>query len=78
MSTAAPPVRPSRADRFLGAVERVGNRLPEPFALFLILFLVIALVSTFMALADVTVQVPGAEEVTRIQGLFTPEGLTRT
>jgi aminobenzoyl-glutamate transport protein len=76
MSTAAPPVRPSRADRFLGAVERVGNRLPEPFTLFLILFLVIALVSTFMALADVTVQVPGAEEVTQIQGLFTPEGLT--
>jgi len=76
MSTAAPPVRPSRADRFLGAVERVGNRLPEPFTLFLILFLVIALVSTFMALADVTVQVPGAEEVTEIQGLFTPEGLT--
>ena len=76
MSTAASPVRPSRADRFLGAVERVGNRLPEPFTLFLVLFLVIALVSTFMALADVTVQVPGAEEVTEIQGLFTPEGLT--
>ena len=76
MSTAAQPVRPSRADRFLGAVERVGNRLPEPFTLFLVLFLVIALVSTFMALADVTVQVPGAAEVTEIQGLFTPEGLT--
>lgn len=76
MSTAASPVRPSRADRFLGAVERLGNRLPEPFTLFLILFLVIALVSTFMALADVTVQVPGADEVTEIQGLFTPEGLT--
>ena len=76
MSTAAPPVRPSRADRFLGSVERVGNRLPEPFTLFLILFLIIALVSTFMALADVTVQVPGAEEVTEIQGLFTPEGMT--
>lgn len=76
MSTAAPPVRPSRADRFLNTVERVGNRLPEPFTLFLILFLAIALVSTFMALADVTVQVPGAEEVTEIQGLFTPEGLT--
>ena len=76
MSTAASSTRPSRADRFLGAVERVGNRLPEPFTLFLILFLAIALVSTFMALADVTVQVPGAEEVTAIQGLFTPEGMT--
>lgn len=76
MSTAASPTRPSRADRFLGRVERLGNRLPEPFTLFLILFLVIALVSTAMALADVTVQVPGADDVTRIQGLFTPEGLT--
>src|SRR5690606_29690185 len=76
MSTAASPVRPSRADRFLGAVERLGNRLPEPFTLFLILFLVVALVSTAMALADVTVQIPGADEVTEIKGLFTPEGLT--
>lgn len=76
MSTAAPHARPSRADRFLGAVERLGNRLPEPFTLFLILFLVVALVSTFMALAGVTVRIPGAEEVTEIRGLFTPEGLT--
>ncbi|MCU1631719.1 MAG: P-aminobenzoyl-glutamate transporter [Micrococcaceae bacterium] len=73
-STAA--TRPGLADRFLTGVERVGNKLPDPFMLFLILFGITAVVTTGMALADVTVQVPGAEESTVIKGLFTGEGLT--
>lgn len=66
----------SRADRFLAAVERIGNKLPEPFTLFLILFGIIAVVSSAMAYAGVTVQMPGSDEVIAIQGLFTAEGLT--
>ncbi|WDF33041.1 AbgT family transporter [Arthrobacter agilis] len=73
-STAA--VRPGLGDRFLTGVERVGNKLPDPFMLFLILFVITAVVTTGMALANVTVQVPGAEEATVIRGLFTAEGLT--
>lgn len=73
-STAA--TRPGLTDRFLTGVERVGNKLPDPFMLFLILFGITAVVTTGMALADVTVLVPGAEEVTVIRGLFTGEGMT--
>ncbi|KNC18419.1 P-aminobenzoyl-glutamate transporter [Arthrobacter sp. RIT-PI-e] len=67
--------RPGPADRFLTGVERIGNKLPDPFMLFVILFAVTAVVTTGMALADVTVQVPGAEEATVIRGLFTGEGV---
>ncbi|NJC23577.1 aminobenzoyl-glutamate transport protein [Arthrobacter pigmenti] len=68
--------RRSFTDRFLNGVERVGNKLPEPFMLFLILFGITAVVSTAMAWGNVTVQVPGSDEITRIRGLFTAEGLT--
>lgn len=63
-------------DRFLNTVERVGNKLPEPFTLFLGLFLITGIISTILAWQGTTVQVPGSEEVTEIHGLFTAEGLT--
>ncbi len=61
--------------RLLDGVERVGNRLPEPFTLFLALFAIVAVASTAMAWAGVTVQIPGSDEVTEIRGFFTGEGL---
>ncbi len=36
----------TRTDRALAAVERVGNRLPDPFLLFLGLFLIVGVLST--------------------------------
>ncbi|GAA1365996.1 AbgT family transporter [Arthrobacter rhombi] len=68
--------RPGGMDRFLSGVERVGNKLPDPFMLFLILFTLTAVVSTAMSWAQVTVQLPGSDEATAIKGLFTAEGLT--
>ncbi|WP_028280291.1 AbgT family transporter [Arthrobacter sp. H5] len=68
--------RRSLTDRFLNGVEKAGNKLPEPFMLFLILFAITAVVSTAMAWANVTVQLPGSDEITEIRGLFTAEGLT--
>ena len=65
----------SLGDRFLTGIERVGNKLPEPFALFTVLFLITAGVSTAMAWAGVVVQVPGKEEPVAIQGLFTGDGV---
>lgn len=70
------PVSSTRTDRILAAIERAGNKLPEPFALFLILFGIIAVASTGMAWAGVQVQVPGSDEVTQIKGLFTADGMT--
>ena len=65
----------SLGDRFLTGIERVGNKLPEPFALFTVLFLITAVVSTAMAWAGGVVQVPGKEEPVVIQGLFTGDGI---
>ena len=65
----------TRMARVLNWVERMGNKLPEPFMLFLILFLITGVVSTLMELADVVVDVPGAEEPTVVKGLFTGDGL---
>ncbi|MER2137796.1 MAG: AbgT family transporter [Arthrobacter sp.] len=75
--TAAPAAaRSSRTDRLLAGVERVGNKLPDPFILFLLLFGIVAVASTAMAWGNVTVTVPGSDEATRIRGLFTAEGMS--
>ncbi|MCD1285993.1 MULTISPECIES: AbgT family transporter [unclassified Brevibacterium] len=62
--------------RMLDGIERVGNKLPEPFTLFLGLFLITGAVSTAMALAGVSVSIPGGDETVAIKGLFTGEGLS--
>lgn len=67
--------RPPRIDRVLNLVERVGNKLPDPFILFGLLFLAVAGVSTVVAAFGVSVQVPGADEATRIRGALSGEGL---
>ena len=69
--------KPSLSVRMLEGVEKVGNKLPEPFTLFLILFLLTGVVSTAMAMAGISVEVPGKEgpETINIKGLFTGEGL---
>ncbi|MEE1650664.1 AbgT family transporter [Brachybacterium sp. J144] len=76
MSDATTRPRSSLTDRLLNGVETAGNKLPEPFMLFLILFAVTGIVSTAMAWAGVVVTVPGSDEPTVIKGLFTGEGLT--
>ncbi|WP_083319250.1 AbgT family transporter [Corynebacterium sp. HMSC04H06] len=62
-------------DRFLSGVEYVGNKLPEPFTIFVILFLITGVASTVMAWMGIAVQVPGSDEVSEVNGLFTGEGL---
>jgi len=52
--------------RMLDGIERIGNRLPEPFTLFLGLFLLTGAISTAMALAGVSVTIPGSDEVVAI------------
>ena len=76
MNAAPAAARTSMTDRLLAGVERVGNRLPDPFILFLLLFGAVAIASTAMAWANVSVTVPGSDEATRIRGLFTAEGMS--
>ena len=66
----------TRADRLLTGIERVGNKLPDPFLLFLGLFLFVGVVSTGLQLGDVSVTIPGTDEPTEVRGLFTGQGLT--
>lgn len=70
-----PPRRASATDKVLAGIEKVGNALPEPFTLFLLLFLITGIISTAMAWAGAEVQVPGSDDIRRIKGLFTKEGL---
>ncbi|GAA1485522.1 AbgT family transporter [Brachybacterium fresconis] len=76
--SAAPtePAPTGITDKLLNGVERAGNKLPEPFMLFLILFAITGVVSTAMAWGNVSVTVPGSDEPTVIRGLFTGEGMT--
>ena len=73
--TSGAPEKQGATDRVLNTIEKVGNKLPEPFTLFLLLFLITAVISTVMAWSGAQVQVPGSDEVRPIHGFFTKEGL---
>ena len=78
MATAAKQQRDrstTLSDRLLTGIERIGNKLPEPFTLFVILFLITGVASTLMAWAGASVTLPGSGETLSIKGLFTPEGI---
>ncbi|WP_017540643.1 AbgT family transporter [Nocardiopsis halophila] len=69
-----PESRPRPGARVLDAVERAGNRLPDPFLLFLLLLLAVAAASALMAALGVTVDVPdGGREP--VLSLLSAEGL---
>ncbi|RFC74553.1 AbgT family transporter [Streptomyces sp. AcE210] len=67
--------KPRGVDRVLSWIERAGNALPNPVVLFTALFAVVAVVSTALALADVSVTVPGTHDTQHITGLLTGEGV---
>lgn len=67
--------KPRGVDRVLSWIERAGNALPNPVVLFTALFAVVAVVSTALALADVSVTVPGTDDTQQITGLLTGEGV---
>ncbi|OXM65167.1 MULTISPECIES: AbgT family transporter [Amycolatopsis] len=75
MSTTPAQAKQSPAERVLGFVERVGNRLPDPFFLFVYLFAALAVITTAVAACHVTVTVPGTTQPVAVKGLFTGEGV---
>ncbi|MFS8097708.1 AbgT family transporter [Lentzea alba] len=62
-------------DRVLGAVERLGNRLPNPVILFFALLVLVAVTSTVLAAFGATVALPGAKDPTAVRGLLSADGL---
>ncbi|MFD1171832.1 AbgT family transporter [Oceanobacillus picturae] len=61
--------------RFLDLVEKVGNKLPDPFILFIGLSLLMIVVSYIFSLFNASVVHPGTGEELEIQNLLSGEGL---
>ena len=62
-------------ERILDGVERVGNKLPDPFILFLLLAGTMIVVSWIFSLFDASVVHPGSGEELPIKNLISGEGL---
>lgn len=66
---------PGRFGGFLGFVERVGNKLPDPVLLFVLLAAVLAVLSAILAAVGLQAQVPGQAAPTVVRSLLSGEGL---
>ncbi|WP_027624970.1 AbgT family transporter [Clostridium lundense] len=61
---------------FLGWVERVGNKIPHPFILFLWLILIVWIASAVCAFFGVSVINPSTKKVVVVKSLLSAEGIT--
>lgn len=62
-------------ERFLNGIERIGNKLPDPFFLFVYLAVFVMLLSWLVSSFGVTVVHPGTGEELPIKSLVSGEGL---
>jgi aminobenzoyl-glutamate transport protein len=62
-------------DQVLGRVERIGNRLPHPFMLFVYLAVLIAIASAVLAWAGADFVDPETGDLTDVRTLLSTEGL---
>ncbi len=69
--------RPTRFQRFLDRLERVGNALPHPATLFLLLAGTVVLVSAVLSVTGLEVIHPARNEPVRAFNLLSVEGLHR-
>ncbi|MET3696898.1 aminobenzoyl-glutamate transport protein [Bacillus oleivorans] len=70
-----PQKKPTAMDRFLNGIERVGNKLPDPFFIFIYLVAFVILLSWAVGSMGVTVEHPGTGEELPIKSLISEEGL---
>ena len=75
MSEQASGTKPSLFERMLNRVEKVCNRLPAPGILFLILFVMTAVLSLGLSLAGVSVVHPATGAEAPVRNFFSREGL---
>ncbi|MFJ9467749.1 AbgT family transporter [Streptomyces caniferus] len=64
------------AFRSFAAIEKIGNKLPNPFWLFWILAGVVAVLSAVLAAIGVSAVHPGTHEIIKVQNLLSKDGLT--
>ncbi|UOR11444.1 AbgT family transporter [Halobacillus amylolyticus] len=65
----------TKLSKLLNGIERVGNKLPDPFILFVYLAVGVIILSWIISLFDVTFTLPGKEEEMAIKNLISGEGL---
>ena len=65
----------SLLDRMLDAIERVGNKLPDPITLFLALSVIVVLISWLCSALGVQALNPATDEMVVTQNLFSVWGL---
>ncbi|MFG2526381.1 AbgT family transporter [Streptomyces sp. NPDC048516] len=63
------------AFRSFAAIEKIGNKLPNPFWLFWILAGVVAVLSAVLAAVGVSAVHPGTHEIIKVQNLLSKDGL---
>lgn len=73
----APAPEHQRATGFLGAVERIGNKLPDPFWLFVILAGVVAVTSWIGHRAGMSAVDPATGDTIVVESLLTKENIAR-
>ncbi|EOM76775.1 AbgT family transporter [Rhodococcus rhodnii] len=64
-----------RLGRVLGAIERVGNKLPHPFYLFLLVAGLVAVASTLASAFGASTTDPVTGETVAVKGILTGEGI---
>lgn len=67
---------PQRAPGLLGVIERVGNKLPHPFWLFVILAFLVALSSWLGSMAGMSATRPDNGETVSVVNLLNAEGIS--
>lgn len=61
-------------ERVLGGIERVGNMLPDPTTLFVILAAMVVFISWICSVAEVSAVHPGTGKVLTVTNLFSKDG----
>ena len=62
-------------DRMLDAIERAGNKLPDPITLFLCLAVIVVLISWLCSALGVQAVNPATQETVVTQNLFSAWGI---
>ncbi len=64
-----------RSSKFLGLIESVCNKLPQPGIIFMYLFWIVAVLSLILSLMGTSVVNPASGETVQVQNFFSIEGL---
>ncbi len=67
--------KPGLAQRFLNGIEKVGNKLPDPFILFAVLAVLVIIASAIFSAFGASVVHPGTGEELAVKNLASAEGL---